>query len=158
MLEIPTSADPREGVAGSGPPSPVEPAATGRPVIYFDGECGLCSRFVRWFARRDRARVFDFAPLQGVTAARRGVKSDGPIETWSLVMTDAEGVHEGSTGVLLAAARLGGFYSLARVLLLVPCAVREVVYRWVARHRRRWFGGAEVCDLPGPDLRDRLLP
>src|ERR1051325_10611658 len=38
------------------------------PVLFFDGECGLCNRIVRLMLRLDRRGVLHFAPLQGTTA------------------------------------------------------------------------------------------
>ena len=39
---------------------------------------------------------------------------------------------------------------------LLPRAAREWLYRRVARNRYR-FGRTDMCDLPDPELRARLL-
>jgi predicted DCC family thiol-disulfide oxidoreductase YuxK len=43
------------------------------------------------------------------------------------------------------------------VLLLVPRVLRDGVYDFVARHRYRWFGRTASCEVPGPEVRGRLL-
>jgi len=43
-------------------------ALTLKPVLLFDGECGLCHALVVFMLRRDRCGVLTFAPLQGRTA------------------------------------------------------------------------------------------
>ena len=46
------------------------------PIVFYDGDCGLCDRFVRWMLRRDRGHHYRFAPLQGETAAFRKLVDD----------------------------------------------------------------------------------
>lgn len=54
------------------PPRPrlVAPPMRGYALILFDGECGLCSRLVRFVAARDRAGRFRFVSLQGEAGRR----------------------------------------------------------------------------------------
>jgi predicted DCC family thiol-disulfide oxidoreductase YuxK len=55
---------------------------TGAHVVFYDGVCGLCDRFVTFIIRRDRARQFRFAALQSPFAAHtlglRGIALAGP--------------------------------------------------------------------------------
>ena len=39
-----------------------------KPVIFFDGVCGMCNTFINLIIRIDRKQTFLFAPLQGSTA------------------------------------------------------------------------------------------
>jgi predicted DCC family thiol-disulfide oxidoreductase YuxK len=43
------------------------------------------------------------------------------------------------------------------VFLLVPRPLRDLVYRWIARNRYRWFGKKETCRLPNAEERARFL-
>jgi predicted DCC family thiol-disulfide oxidoreductase YuxK len=52
---------------------------------------------------------------------------------------------------------LGPPWSLARVLRLVPMAVRDVIYSFIARNRLRFFGKLETCYMPEVQFRDRVL-
>jgi len=40
---------------------------------------------------------------------------------------------------------------------LLPRGPRDAAYRWVARHRYRWFGREETCWLPTPAWQARFL-
>ena len=53
--------------------------------------------------------------------------------------------------------QLGGLWSLARVALLLPAFLRDPLYRFVARHRYRWFGKRETCRLPSAEERGQFL-
>ena len=129
------------------------------PIVFYDGDCALCDRFVRWMLRRDRRQHrYRFAPLQGETA-RRMIRVDaGDPGEWSVVLVDHAGEHRRSTATLRAIAGLGGVWRAAGLLLLLPAALRDRLYRLVARNRYRWFGRAPACALPSPDERGRFLP
>lgn len=128
------------------------------PVVFFDGDCGLCNRFVLWLIARDPARTLRFAPLQGELAAQTLPALPADIHEWSVALWDEEGVHHDSDASLRSVARLGGLWRAARVLLLVPRPIRNTVYRFVARNRIRWFGRVERCALLPAEDRARLLP
>ena len=40
---------------------------------------------------------------------------------------------------------------------MVPRAVRDGVYRLVARNRYRWFGHRDACMVPSPEVMERFL-
>jgi len=45
-------------------------AASGHPILLYDGVCGLCDRLVQFILRRDAAGIFRFAALQSALAGR----------------------------------------------------------------------------------------
>ena len=63
-----------------------------------------------------------------------------------------------SEAVLRVVECLGGGWRLARPLRLVPQALRDTVYDFVAKNRYRWFGKRETCRLPSDAERERFLP
>jgi len=128
------------------------------PILFYDGDCGLCDGSVRWCLRHDRDRVLRFAPLQGSTYAALTLP-DRPSALETLVLVDAAGLHLRSDAVLRALGHIGGGWgAVAGVGRLVPRPIRDACYRFVARHRRRWFGGADQCRLPTILERSQLLP
>ena len=128
------------------------------PVVFYDGECGLCDRFVRRLLRADKGRRLRFATLQGETAREVVGAPQGDSANWSVKLLDEDGLHERSTAALRALAHAGGVWKLAKAFLLVPRAIRDAVYRFVATNRFRWFGRVDTCMLPSPALRERFLP
>jgi CTP:molybdopterin cytidylyltransferase MocA/predicted DCC family thiol-disulfide oxidoreductase YuxK len=126
-------------------------------IIFFDGYCGLCNRFVDFALRHDRDRRLRFSPLQGATAAEllQGINAADPA---TIVFLDEDGSVERSSAVLRIMGQLGGPWTLATFLLLIPRPVRDAVYDWVARHRFRWFGRKDSCRVPTPEERAFFLP
>ncbi|MEM7480998.1 MAG: thiol-disulfide oxidoreductase DCC family protein [Acidobacteriota bacterium] len=135
-------------------------------LVLFDGHCHLCDGTVDWLLKRDRKGALTFAPLQGTTAA--GLRAAGllPESQDSLIFvrharpeTAAGTVLLHSSAVLAAGSQLGGPWRvLAAVARLVPPPLRDLVYRWIARNRYRWFGRSETCRIPSADERERFLP
>ncbi|MDX2200108.1 MAG: DCC1-like thiol-disulfide oxidoreductase family protein [Phycisphaerae bacterium] len=130
------------------------------PLILFDGVCNLCNGAVQWILQRDRRRAFRFASLQS-TAARNALEQAGASLDQlpdSVVLIDEAGVHTRSTAALRIARHLGLPYSAAAALgWLMPQAIRDILYSWIARNRYQWFGRQNACMVPTPGLRARFL-
>jgi predicted DCC family thiol-disulfide oxidoreductase YuxK len=127
------------------------------PLVFYDGHCGFCHQTVQFILLNDKAKIFYFAPLQGVTAESclpRNLRED----TDSLILLDKAGNHHiESTGVLKILGSLGNIYSLMRLFLWVPRPIRDFVYRWVAKNRFRWFSKTS-CLVPTTTEMSRFLP
>jgi predicted DCC family thiol-disulfide oxidoreductase YuxK len=134
------------------------PDALPSPIVFYDGECGLCSRAVQWFLKRDHRSRLHFAPLQGETAAAVLPAQDDNPMSWSIILRDDQGVHDRSDAALRAVAHLGGLWRVAKVPLILPRVLRDSVYRFIARNRYRWFGTHESCWMGDADTRARFLP
>jgi predicted DCC family thiol-disulfide oxidoreductase YuxK len=129
-----------------------------RPVVFFDGVCGLCNATVDFFLKRDRRGQFLFAPLQGETAQERLDARD--TEQLGSVILQVNGrTYRRSSAVTRMLWRLGGFWSFAGGLLwLIPWPIRELGYQLVAAFRYRLFGRKDSCRMPTPEERGRFLP
>jgi predicted DCC family thiol-disulfide oxidoreductase YuxK len=129
------------------------------PIIFFDGVCHLCSGFVRFVLKRDKNKLFRFAPLQGATALKAlppEIVLDKLLE--STVVVCGSLVLRKSEGVLWVFSRLGGLWSiLSFVSRIIPRFMRDLAYDFVAKNRYRWFGKYEFCEIPAPQQRERFL-
>ena len=136
-------------------------------VVFFDGVCGLCNRFVDFVLSRDRRETIRFAPLQGETASHLqltqlfAVRADSATPIFdTVVWLDQSGkMFVRSAAVVRVLWQLGGIWSLCGTLLwLIPRPLRDVGYRVVSTSRYRLFGRHETCRLPTPNERRRFLP
>lgn len=128
------------------------------PVVLFDGTCNLCHGTVRWIVKRDRRGLFRFASLQSSTAeSLLRAAGRGPDRPNSVVLLDERGLHTESDAILGILARLDPPWRWLVIGRLIPKFVRDRLYRFVARHRYRWFGQREECPVPSPELRARFL-
>lgn len=139
-------------------------SSTPKPVLLYDGECGLCNALMRFMLKHDRRGVLYFAPLQGRTGQAflrsRGMNTE---DFDSLVLIeDADRAETGcflrTAGALRAMSEMGGGWGrLAHVLERVPAGWRDAGYNVVARTRYRIFGRYKPTPLPDPAWARRIL-
>jgi predicted DCC family thiol-disulfide oxidoreductase YuxK len=134
------------------------------PIIFYDGVCRLCNRFVRFVLKRDRKDYFRFAAVQSHFARdvlQRHDVDPNVLDTVYLVLD-----HDQPTESLLARndavasvlKALGGFWRLwAKLLDFVPRSVRDWQYNLIARNRYRFFGKYVSCPLPDSKDRHKFL-
>lgn len=128
------------------------------PVLFFDDDCGLCSRSVHFLMRRDRSGTLFFAPIQGDTAkSRLNAELRESLSTAVYQRLDGE-VLLRSDAVLQAVIDIGSRWRfLARPALLIPRRWRDGVYNWIAARRKKLFQNG-ACPLPPTEESERILP
>ena len=130
----------------------------GKAIVVFDGICHLCSGWVRFLLRRDRRGQFRFASMQSVTGRgllqAHGVDPDDPA---SFLLLESGVARTDSDAILRVLELLGGPWRAVRVLRSVPRALRDPLYRWIARHRYRLFGRRDICWMPSPEYAGRFI-
>lgn len=128
------------------------------PIILFDAECILCSANAQFVLRHDRAGRFRLASIQSDSGAalcrRHGVD---PADPATMLVVESDRVRRDSDAVLAIYQGLGLPWMLAGAARLIPAALRDPVYRWVARNRYRLFGRRASCWVAPPEYRDRIL-
>jgi predicted DCC family thiol-disulfide oxidoreductase YuxK len=137
-------------------------AHTTGPVLFFDGECGLCTRIVRLLLRLDRPERLRFAPLQGATAQAYLRARGLPAEDFaSLVFAPdwprSEAQPALRTDGAIASLRAIGRPGWARLVACIPRRLRDGLYRTVARNRRRFFPGPVPDPATEPGSAGRFL-
>ncbi len=137
-----------------------EPVHSGHAgsIIVFDGVCHLCSGWVRFLLRRDRAARYRFAAMQ-MPAGRELLTDNGldPDDPVSFLLLDNGRVRTDSDAIIAVLASLGGAWRMVNALRLVPALLRDPLYRLLARNRYRVFDRTEQCWLAEPEDADRFL-
>lgn len=129
-----------------------------QPIIVFDAMCVLCSANAQFVLRHDNKRHFRLASMQGEVGralyTKFGIDPEHP-ET--LIVVTGDTALRDSDAVIAIWSELGWPWRALAVARLAPPSLRDVVYRWVARHRYQLFGKRQTCWLPTPEDADRLL-
>jgi len=121
-------------------------------IVFYDGNCRLCSRSVRWVVRNDKGNRFTYSALPapvrsgingrteaaGCTVNRRGGAD-------SVLLFLGGRWYERSSAVLQIALRLRFPWPLLGLFFIVPRFLRDAIYNLVARNRKRWFGEQLTC-------------
>lgn len=125
-------------------------------VVFFDGVCGLCNRFVDYLIQADKQHQLRYAPLQGPTFDALKTQFASPIPDSVVFYTDNK-FSTKSTAALKILIQLGGWYRLLNVFFLIPRFARDGIYDFVAKNRYNWFGKKETCRLPSKEERALFL-
>lgn len=131
----------------------------GHSVIVFDGVCMLCSRWVDFILRHDRAGRFRLAAMQGqhgrALLIAHGLSPDDPVSF--LLVERGEGYSD-TDAIARVLGQLGGpWHAAGATLRAIPRPLRDPAYRWIARHRYRLFGRRAQCRLPEPEQAWRFI-
>ncbi len=151
--------------------TPTAPSASNAPdvsaaimantaIVLFDGVCNLCNRTVQIIIDHDPSAYFRFTSLQSDAGKKLLVEHGLKVpegDPDSIILIERGRAHSHSGAALRIARRMSGAYRLLWSFIVVPWFIRDVVYRFIAKNRYRWFGKEESCWVPTPELKKRFL-
>ena len=138
-------------------------SAAGKHLVLYDGVCGLCNRLVQFILARDRQRLFAFASLQsavGRAMVERFGHDPDTLTSFYLITNYRQpdlGLMVRGRAALFVVRSLGWPWKAAGLLNVLPDAILDPAYDFVARHRYQVFGRSEQCILPQPQHRSRFV-
>lgn len=137
-----------------------ENSLTDKPILFFDGVCGLCNSSVNFVLVRDKNSELYFSPLQGETAKQLLSAEDlAHIDTVIFRPVEGKQLYRRSAAVVRLLWMLSFPWNfLGWVLWCVPLPIRDLGYRIIVRFRYRLFGKYETCRLPTSEERAHFLP
>lgn len=107
-------------------------------VVYYDGDCGLCSRTVKFLKRNDKKKKFQYQTLE---SAFPGEQHN------SFIFKENDTLYFKSTAALRVLKQLGGLWPFLYIGVVIPPFLRNAVYDFVAKNRYKWFGKAKECEV-----------
>ena len=121
-------------------------------IIFFDGQCNLCSKAVTFVLNNNKGTRFKFASLQSDTAACLVPGYAAPTNSVypkSIVLFTHGRTLIRSKAIESILLELGGGYRiLGHLAKLFPLFLKEGIYDFIARNRYSWFGANEFCYMP----------
>ncbi len=153
-------------IAAASLPLPVAPAPIAepsplptRPVVLYDGVCGLCARSVRFILDHEGDHELVFAPLQGDTAAALRVAYPTiPTTVATVVLVEGGRAYLRSKAFFHLSAHLRSPWRWLHALRWFPGFLADLGYRFIAAIRYKIWGTVDACQLPSPENRARFLP
>ena len=135
----------------------IQPYRGDRPIIFFDGDCILCSGFVDILLKIDPTGRVLIATLQGQTAQRYLPSLPQAREEWSIFYLDQNGLYDQSDAFVQLCDYIGGFWAILGMIWIIPAPIRNTIYRFIARNRYRCFGRRSTCRTPTAKEKQRFL-
>lgn len=126
-------------------------------IYVYDGDCALCSRFVRFLLKHEKTGTLKLATAQSPIGRQiylnEGLCPDA-METAILKVGEKTFLNMDlfSEGLSLC----GWPWKAAIVLKILPRPVTDWVYRRVANNRKR-FNSGQSCPMPSADMKARFL-
>jgi len=127
------------------------------PIILFDGVCNFCNGAVNFIIKRDKERVFRFAPLQSEVGQELLKEYHLPTKMESFVLICKGKAYKKTSAALQIASILGGAWKITGVLWILPPFARDWAYTIIANNRYKWFGKKDACMIPTPEIRSLFL-
>ena len=130
-----------------------------KKIILFDGVCNLCNSAVQFVIKHDNKDVFRFVALQS-ELGQQILKHIGvnPANIDSIVLYEPGVAYYCKSSAAIEMARsLGGFWHFGTVFRIIPTAIRNLLYDYVAKNRYNWYGKKESCMVPTPELKIKFL-
>ena len=129
-----------------------------KKIILFDGVCNLCNTSVQYIIKRDKNDHFRFVSLQSalgqeilqyIGIANRNIDS--------IVLYEPGKAYYYKSGAIIEIAKTMPYLSWFSLFRVVPTALRDWIYEYIAKNRYKWYGKQEACMLPTPELKERFL-
>ncbi len=129
------------------------------PILFFDGVCNLCNRFIQFVIKNDSNKLFLFAPIQSdaFKQIEQKLLENHKAVPDSVILYYNDRLYTKSDAVLKMMPLLNGKWIIARLGYIFPRFIRNAVYDWVAARRYKFFGKKDECMIPTPELQSRFL-
>ena len=128
-----------------------------KKIIFYDGLCAMCNRFIRILITLDKKEKFLLAPLQGKNGKILQKKFSKELKGIDSVIFYNKKVYTKSSAVINILSELGGIYKLAYIFNIIPSFISDSMYDYIARNRFQWFGKLDKCPMPEKKNISRFL-
>lgn len=130
-----------------------------KKIILFDGVCNLCETSVQFVIKHDKKDVFRFVALQSILGQEIiqhiGIQNKN-IDSIILYVPGVAYYFK-STAALEIAKSLGGIFHFGTIFRIIPAALRNTLYDYIAKNRYIWYGKKMQCLIPTPELKAKFL-
>lgn len=121
-------------------------------IVFFDGVCLLCARFIQIILQKDKKRAIRVAPLQWISDPRLKNQFGDSV----MVLTSDGQWLGGSDAALYVLVRLPK-YTWLKMAYILPKSFRNYLYSFIAKKRYHWFGQSETCRVPTQEEKKTFL-
>ena len=116
------------------------------PKLFYDGDCALCSRSVKFVLRNEKSDAIRFCAMQSekgkAMLAQMGFDT---IQPGTVIFSDRGKTFKSYQAVARIATYLRFPFNILSFIRFVPPFIGNGIYYLIARNRRRFFGANESC-------------
>lgn len=128
-----------------------------QPIVIFDGVCNFCNQSVNLIIKNNKNKNINFAPLQSNAAKQLLTHFNMPTNyNNSIIFIENNTLYTKSAAVFKIIKHLG-LLKYMRIFSILPTSLNNYLYDIIAENRYKWFGKADSCMIPTPELKARFL-
>jgi len=128
-----------------------------KPILFFDGNCNLCNRSVKFVLRKEKNAELSFSPLQSEFAKNILKEKNITQDLNTMMLLENGTLYDRSSAALRVTKYLKGLWPLMGVFLIVPPFLRNFFYNILSKNRITWFGISDYCEMMTPELKKRFI-
>src|SRR6478609_5713486 len=127
-----------------------------QPILLYDGECVFCNKTIQFFLRNEKKQkegstkkinLVHFAPLQSEAGIALRKYFEIGEEVDSLILIKEHSAYIKSCAALRLTLYMKGLWPLFVVFVIIPPFLRNIVYDFIAKRRKKLFGRSNNCQL-----------
>ncbi len=127
-------------------------------IILFDGVCNLCNSSVQFILKHDNKNQFLFGSLQSDAAQKLLLQFNRENDKMmSLVLLEDDEFYDKSTAALRIGKKLRAPWNFLYFFIIIPKAIRDSVYNFIANNRYKWFGKRDSCITYNGEYKNRFI-
>lgn len=138
-------------------PHEIDKTPHSKAIWLFDSVCVLCNGAISTALKYEKAPTIDFvsihSPVGRAIAQKYNIDPDDP-DTFLFLDNGRPFVQ--SDGVIALSKHMKAPFSWVRFGVIIPKALRDWLYDFVARRRYRLFGKLDTCRVPTDAERARF--
>lgn len=127
------------------------------PVLFYDGQCGLCQRSVQFVLRHQKGTELYFAPLEGMTAQQLLPVRYREMNSLVLLLDADDEPLVRSQAAFRLCSFLKGAWRVPRILAFLPPWLFDWGYKWVAKNRYHLWDSDPSCLVPTTQQQKQFL-
>jgi len=127
----------------------------GKPIVFFDANCLLCSRFVQILLKYDN-RKFYYSGFES-DIAKEILPGNLRADPQTIVFYYQEKYLVKSRAIFKIISKLQFPWPLLLVFKILPYSLTDHMYNWLAQRRLGWFGRSDTCFVPSAEQKSRFF-
>jgi predicted DCC family thiol-disulfide oxidoreductase YuxK len=126
-----------------------------KPIIFFDSNCLLCSRFVRFLLKVER-RQFYYSGFES-SVALEILPSNIRTNPNTVAFYFNGNLNFKSKAVFMIIRELKYPWRVFGIFNLLPTTLNDSIYSFISRNRTSWFGRSDQCFVASTEQKDRFI-
>lgn len=129
-----------------------------KKIVLFDGVCNYCNEKVNFIIKHDEQDIFRFVAIQS-EKGQEIIKYLGIQPTFdSIILYEPRiAYYIKSEAIFTILKNLKTSYKWILIFNLMPYAIINLVYDYIAKNRYKWYGKKDTCLIPSPEIKSKFL-